>query len=213
MKMKDIVSKSGGSAKLRLRGKGSGFVEKDTNEESPEPLQLCISCPEERGYNIARRSAEDLLLKVYAEYDKWCEEQGKPERAPPIKMSEKHLAGDSSSSGNKNPEGKSGRGESAANKKQKNMRGKQKKQNKETPSKAPAERPAVEDRGEAPPEAPPLEEIEKLISERNDCRKRGDYSKADEIRDRLKRQRVVLSDEKGGHGDGLMVTSWRYWNE
>jgi cysteinyl-tRNA synthetase len=32
---------------------------------------------------------------------------------------------------------------------------------------------------------------------------------ADEIRDDLKDKGVVLSDEKGAHGDGLTVTSWR----
>lgn len=35
-----------------------------------------------------------------------------------------------------------------------------------------------EDRGEPPEGAPDVEEIEQLISERNACRKRGDYSKA-----------------------------------
>ena len=49
------MKKSGDQAKLRLRGKGSGFAERDTGEESPEPLQLCISCPSQSGYDIARR--------------------------------------------------------------------------------------------------------------------------------------------------------------
>lgn len=34
-------------------------------------------------------------------------------------------------------------------------------------------------------------------------------AQADEIRDDLKTRGVVLSDEKGAHGDGLTVTSWR----
>ena len=34
-------------------------------------------------------------------------------------------------------------------------------------------------------------------------------AQADEIRDDLKARGVVLSDEKGAHGDGLTVTSWR----
>jgi cysteinyl-tRNA synthetase len=32
---------------------------------------------------------------------------------------------------------------------------------------------------------------------------------ADEIRDDLKDKGVLLTDEKGAHGDGLTVTSWR----
>ena len=68
------------------------------------------------------------------------------------------------------------------------------------------------DRGEPPEGAPGVEEIEQLISDRNACRKRGEYTKADEIRDDLKTRGVVLSDEKGAHGDGLTVTSWRYWH-
>ncbi|CAE7182338.1 unnamed protein product, partial [Symbiodinium pilosum] len=51
-------------------------AERDTNEESPEPLQLCISCPDQRGYDIARTCVEELLLNVYDEYEEYCEEHG-----------------------------------------------------------------------------------------------------------------------------------------
>lgn len=192
--MKDIVAKSGGEAKLRLRGHGSGFVERDTNEESSEPLQLCISCPTEDGYAVAARMAEELLLKVYSEYDSWCAEQGKPERAPAIKKSEKHHAGDVDSAP---------RRRATKNRKPKAIGG--------APS-APPSAPSA-DRGERPDGAPGDEEIKQAIQDRNDARRRGEFDKADEIREDLKKKGVVLSDEKGGHGSGLSVTNWRYWHE
>jgi len=193
VKMKDIVSKSGGDAKLRLRGKGSGFVERDTNSESNEPLQLCISCPRQEGYNIAARMVEDLLLRVYSEYDSWCAEHGRSERAPAIRKTERHHMGESGGS-EQTPRrrGRTRKAKAAA---------------------APPSRASSVERGEPPPGAPPEEEIKKFISERNDARRRGDFDKADRIRGDLRSKGVVLSDEKGGHGNGLMVTSWRYWHE
>eukprot|EP00439_Symbiodinium_sp_Y106_P010476 s3948_g1.t1 len=198
--MKEIVKKSGDVAKLRLRGKGSGFAERDTNEESPEPLQLCISCPNQHGYEIARTCVEDLLLNVYDEYEDYCEEHGLECEPPIIRMTERHLAGD----------GGSGGGGGSASNRPANNRGKRGK-----PKAKASAAPRVEDsdRGDPPDGAPSVEEIEQLISDRNACRKRGEYSKADEIRDDLKSRGVVLSDEKGAHGDGLTVTSWRYWHK
>eukprot|EP00933_Yihiella_yeosuensis_P014003 TRINITY_DN12721_c0_g1_i1.p1 TRINITY_DN12721_c0_g1~~TRINITY_DN12721_c0_g1_i1.p1 ORF type:complete len:412 (+),score=110.99 TRINITY_DN12721_c0_g1_i1:108-1238(+) len=209
-KMKKIVSDSGGTAKLRLRGKGSGFKERDTDEESPEPLQLCISCPDRPGYDIARRCAEDLLREVYAEYNDWCEEKGKSERAPDINMTEKHMAGADSSSAQDGASSKySGSGGKGKKNKKNNKPAKPGRQGGEE-SQAKAD---DVDRGEVNPNAPPPEEIDDLITERNNCRKKGDYQRADEIRDTLRDQGVVLSDEKGASGDGLVVTSWRYWND
>ncbi|WP_462421754.1 cysteine--tRNA ligase [Salinicoccus sp. Marseille-QA3877] len=42
------------------------------------------------------------------------------------------------------------------------------------------------------------EEVEKLIEERNDARKNKDFSRADEIRDYLKEQGIILEDTKEG---------------
>lgn len=190
--MKDIVSKSGGDAKLRLRGKGSGFVERDTNAESNEPLQLCISCPRQEGYSIAARMVEELLLSVYNEYNAWCSETGRPGRAPAIQRTERHHAGESN--GLEPPT---------------RRRGGRVRKNKV----AATPRAASADRGEVPPNAPSVEEIEKLISDRNEARRRSDFAMADRIRDDLRSRSVVLSDEKGGHGLGLAVTSWRYWHD
>eukprot|EP00913_Durusdinium_trenchii_P027076 g25411.t1 len=190
--MKEIVRKSGDVAKLRLRGKGSGFAERDTGEESPEPLQLCISCPTQRGYDIARKCAEELLLRVYDEYEDYCSEKGLEVELPTIKMTERHMSGDTGGA----------QGSGAGRKGNRRERKKPKA----------AAKPKEEDHGERPEGAPGVEEIEELISERNACRKRGEYSKADEIRDDLKERGVVLSDEKGAHGEGLNV-KLSYWSE
>jgi len=186
-KMKGIVAKSGGEAKLRLRGKGSGFVERDTNQESPEPLQLCISCPTREGYDVAVRETEELMRRVYQEFDAWNMERNRPARAPAIRMTEKHLDG-----GGGGGQGRRG------GRRQKSR---------------PPQAAAAADRGEPGPNAPGVEEIERAIQDRNEARKKNDYAKADRIRDDLKARGVVLSDEKGAHGSGLTVTSWRYWHD
>jgi len=198
-RMKEILKKSGGTAKLRLRGKGSGFMERDTDEESPEPLQLCISCPDSNGYEIARRCAEELLLKVYDDYEVFCREQGREEAIPTIKMTERHL-GDAGSGGGGDRGGGSGDGP-----RRRGGRGKKRKA-----ASPPPRTQDDTDHGEPPDGAPKPEEIERLITDRNNARKHGDYGKADSIRDDLKSRGVVLSDEKGAHGDGNNVTAWRW---
>lgn len=57
--------------KLRLRGKGSGFKEGPNKEESPDPLNLCISSKYKEKYDYACSEMEKLLLEVYAEYKKF----------------------------------------------------------------------------------------------------------------------------------------------
>ena len=54
--------------KLRLRGKGSGFKEGTKQEESQDPLNLCISSKYKDKYDFACSEMEKLLLKVYQEY-------------------------------------------------------------------------------------------------------------------------------------------------
>lgn len=68
--MKDIVART--DAKLRLRGRGSGYLEGITRQESPEPLHLCVSCTSKRGYAEAARLVSELLEGVYAEYRDYC---------------------------------------------------------------------------------------------------------------------------------------------
>merc|ERR1719277_545966 len=66
-------------AKLRLRGRGSGYFEGASQKESNEPLQLCVSCTSVERYKIAVGLAEELLESIYREYRVFCREQGRPE--------------------------------------------------------------------------------------------------------------------------------------
>ena len=74
--MKEIVART--DAKLRLRGRGSGYLEGLTKTESPEPLHLCVSCTTRRGYVEAARLVSELLEKIYAEYKQYCIGRGLP---------------------------------------------------------------------------------------------------------------------------------------
>jgi len=201
--MKDIVKKAGLNAKLRLRGKGSGFKEICTSQESEEPLQLCISCQDAQGYDVAVQSVDTLLRRVYQEFDKFKADRGLPERAPPLKIKERRGFGGGSVGGG-------GGGGGGGDFVPESMGGKRKKKKPQPKAVRDAE---PEDKGPAPPEAPPVEEIERLIEERNQARKSGEYSRADEIREILHTKRIVLSDEKGAQGQANSVTTWRYWNE
>ena len=54
--------------KLRLRGKGSGFKEGPKQEESEDPLNLCISSKYKDKYDYACSEMEKLLQQVYIEF-------------------------------------------------------------------------------------------------------------------------------------------------
>jgi len=70
--------------KLRLRGKGSGFKEGAKQEESSEPLHLCISSRFYEKYVQACSMAQELLLNVYEEYKKHCEKSKRDMRVTSI---------------------------------------------------------------------------------------------------------------------------------
>lgn len=229
-KMKDIVARSGGDAKLRLRGRGSGYVERDIKTESNEPLQLCISCPHKDGYVTAVRCTEELLKSVYDSYSKWCADRGMHVALPQIRFTERHQIGgrggrEPSPADNANDAASTG-GDGAPNAK-KRRGGARSRRVKAKAKPAPT---ALEDGAaasdgaalsreggdsgaEGPRGAPPVEEIERLIAERNEARKYGNFTEADRIRESLRDRGVVLSDEKGGKGPAEDITTWRYWKD
>jgi len=55
-------------AKIRLRGRGSGFKEPHTNRESNIPLQLNLSASSSEEYEVGKREVSHLLTNIYAEY-------------------------------------------------------------------------------------------------------------------------------------------------
>ena len=56
------------TTKIRLRGKGSGYKEGPKNEESKDPMELCISSLNMLSYMKCSQAIENLLLHVYYQY-------------------------------------------------------------------------------------------------------------------------------------------------
>ena len=46
--------------------------------------------------------------------------------------------------------------------------------------------------------SPSAEEIERLIAERNEMRRKGNYARSDEIRQNLQKAGVIIEDSKAG---------------
>jgi len=82
--MKDIAEATG--AKLRLRGRGSGFKEGPEQVEADEPLMLCISTPEPRGHEVAVRLVRELIEDVHKQYRNFCTASKLPVPELAIKM-------------------------------------------------------------------------------------------------------------------------------
>mmetsp|Transcript_77462 Transcript_77462/g.205640 ORF Transcript_77462/g.205640 Transcript_77462/m.205640 type:complete len:419 (-) Transcript_77462:119-1375(-) len=73
--MKSIAEKTG--AKLRLRGRGSGFLEGPEQQESSDPLMLCVSAPNAWAYQEAKRLVRELLEGVHVAYGGFCTQAGR----------------------------------------------------------------------------------------------------------------------------------------
>jgi len=65
--MKQIAEEAAGS-KIRLRGKGSLYKERDCGVESEEPLQINVSVISHRAYMRAKERVSELLQDIYGEY-------------------------------------------------------------------------------------------------------------------------------------------------
>jgi hypothetical protein len=59
-------------AKLRLRGRGSKFLEGPEQRESEDPLMLCVSIPDPAKYDEVIRLISELLEDIYSEYRSFC---------------------------------------------------------------------------------------------------------------------------------------------
>jgi len=80
--MKNINQQS--QAKLRLRGRGSKFLEGDYNEESTDDLMLCVSSQDKSGYDMAKAMASELLQGIHQSYRAFCHKAGKD--CPDLKL-------------------------------------------------------------------------------------------------------------------------------
>lgn len=64
------------AAKLRLRGRGSGFKEGPEMREADEPLVLCVSAENGEGYRAAIAKVSDLFERIYGDYYVHCTRHG-----------------------------------------------------------------------------------------------------------------------------------------
>ena len=189
--MKKIVKQAAFDAKLRLRGRGSGFLEGVNKQESDEPLHLCVSCKDPQGYATAVALVTSLLDEIYQEYRSLASKGFLPPRDDlKVNILEHPLLYSSSSAiPLQQPEIIPCAPVLAVS----------------TPE------PLSEDESDPPSDAPDIGEIERLIEERNEARRVCNFKEADRIRDLLRAAGVGLMDEPGGRGKGTEVTTWRYW--
>ena len=182
--MKRIVKQAGSDAKLRLRGKGSGFLEGVNKQESEEPLHLCVSCKDLQGYQTAIALVKSLLEEVYADYRTLAAKNAVPPKDNLRVVVHEHPLLYSS--------------QAAALAQCQPAPVIEEPQPEPEPAKPPAD-------------APDVDAIEKLIERRNEARRVCNFKEADRIRDILRNAGVGLMDEPGGRGRGTEVTTWRYW--
>jgi hypothetical protein len=72
--MKNIANDS--AAKLRLRGRGSKFLEGPEQVESTDALMLCISALDKEGFEKAKSAASDLIKGIHQKYRDHCKNHG-----------------------------------------------------------------------------------------------------------------------------------------
>jgi len=215
--MKRIVRQT--EAKLRLRGIGSGYFEGAGQRESSEPLQLCVSCTSSEGYRTAVRLVEELLENVYHEYQQFCRDNNRPE--PDLHASPQLVSAGGRGGGGGGGAGdgggaafadtgsiSGGEGQSPSSKRDGRRRGRRSRTKKGDAGKS-----GTVERGDPPPKAPPVDDIERMIDQRNEARRQCNFTEADRIRQSLHEKGVALMDEPGARGKGAEVTTWRYWRE
>lgn len=78
--MKRIVDAAGkdGMVKIRLRGRGSKYLEGPEHKESSDPLMLCVSATSRRAFERSAQAIEELLASIHNEYLAYCKVKGLP---------------------------------------------------------------------------------------------------------------------------------------
>lgn len=78
--MKRIVDAAGkdGMVKIRLRGRGSKYLEGPEHKESSDPLMLCVSATSRRAFERSAQAIEELLASIHDEYLAHCKVKGLP---------------------------------------------------------------------------------------------------------------------------------------
>jgi hypothetical protein len=217
--MKKIVAMlpSVDSAKLRLRGRGSGFLEGPLKQESNEPLHLCISCRDGEAYSIVIREVNSLFEEIGRQYADWCKERSVVRTFPKIHPKEHHDSFPSPYTQAYHTGGPQLYPPNWEMWKQASI-------NREygrTPSPLSYSTHPGASAATTPPDvvspstggarcALDNSTIERMIEERNEARRVCNFKEADRIRDLLRSHGVGLMDEPGARGKGSDVTSWRF---
>lgn len=84
--MKEIAQGTG--AKLRLRGRGSKFLEGPEQQESSDPLMLCVSAPDPASYEKTKRHISSLLEDIYAQFRDFQQTEGCKATTPRLNLHE-----------------------------------------------------------------------------------------------------------------------------
>jgi hypothetical protein len=237
--MKRIVLAADGvdTPKLRLRGIGSGFLEGALKQESPEPLHLCVSCKDYKNYRYAIDEVTVLLEGVYADYAEYCRARGYARPLPVVMLREQPLLEHPTSGVSKYDSYQAGWSSLSGGPVFPPQPPFNAFTNASTVASSPTATrwnpnvaewlppPTVSMTAEeasaeqafgllAEPvsaDVSAVQQIEKLIEDRNEARRVCNFIEADRIRDILRSKGVGLMDEPGGRGKGTQVTSWRYW--
>lgn len=80
--MKNVAQRT--DAKLRLRGRGSKFLEGLEQKESTDELMLCISSQDKFGFESAKELVSELLEGIYESYRLFCAKSG--HRSPSLSI-------------------------------------------------------------------------------------------------------------------------------
>lgn len=89
--MKHIAQKT--DAKLRLRGRGSKFLEGYEQKESDDVLMLCVSCQDKTSFENAKKLVFQLLEGIYESHRLFCAKAGQNPQFLSIQLHEGYRAG------------------------------------------------------------------------------------------------------------------------
>jgi hypothetical protein len=67
----NFISENSGDTEVRLRGRGSGYKESDTGEESNEPIHIQLQSSSKENLDKAKVVAERLLVHIRNEFIKY----------------------------------------------------------------------------------------------------------------------------------------------
>lgn len=89
--MKSVAERTG--VKLRLRGRGSKFLEGPEQQESTDDLMLCVSGQDDAGFQLAKDLVSEILRDIYKQNVAFCRRVGKAPPALNLQMHDGYRVG------------------------------------------------------------------------------------------------------------------------